>query len=83
MKCEVALQAANVRAEMQEQYKAGLRQGMKGRVTFGAEKSTEMTIQHSLLPKWDRAEDNTEHVGTWSRNSTPSFGCRSTLLTIL
>jgi hypothetical protein len=23
-----------------------------------------MAIQHSLLPKWDRAEDDTEHVGT-------------------
>jgi hypothetical protein len=38
MKCEVALQATNVRAEMQGQYKVGMRQGMKGPVTLGAEK---------------------------------------------
>lgn len=45
MKCEVSLQAGNVRAEMQEQFKAGMRQGMKGRATFGAEKSTEMAVR--------------------------------------
>jgi hypothetical protein len=63
MKCEVALQAANVRAAMQEQFKAGMREGMKCRATFGPEKSTEMAVKHSLLPEWNRAEDDNEHVG--------------------
>ena len=52
MKCDVQLQAQHVRRELDERFRAGMRQGIRGAATFGTDETWKMVEPHSLLPEW-------------------------------
>ena len=60
--CETAQEGAAVRARLNEQFKAGMRQGMRGATSFGADQSRKMLEDMSLLPSWNPTSDNVLEV---------------------
>jgi len=60
LKCDASLASENVRVQLREEYKKGLRQGMRAAATFGTDESRKMVAEHSSLPEWKRKENDDE-----------------------
>lgn len=60
--CEVGLQKERVDALLREQFKTGMREGMRGAASFGPDKSRDMVAEHSPLPEWKAEKDDSGFV---------------------
>lgn len=56
--CEINQNAARIEAALNERFRDGMRQGMRGATAFGEKRSREILDDTSLLPKWDPPKDD-------------------------
>ena len=62
--CEIGLESKRVAALLSEQFKTGMREGMRGAASFGAERSQEMVGSHSPLAEWKAQKGDDEFVAS-------------------
>lgn len=62
--CEVGVSVQSVKAQLREEFKKGMREGMRGRATFGAQQSAEMAGKYSLLPEWKPEKNDSEFIAS-------------------
>jgi hypothetical protein len=62
--CAANQEDQKLRLLLDDRYRAGMRQGMRGRHTFGATESDKMIEKHSLLPEWAAESGDSETVRT-------------------
>jgi hypothetical protein len=57
--CDQGREAVHFRQRLIEEYKKGMRQGLRGALTFGPEESKKMLDDMNLLPQWARTDSDT------------------------